>query len=643
MEEDFKQKLSELQLEVDALRDQNKRLNKELRRYQIAMGSDAKKGPELPDESLPPWAYNAIYLSPLLMAYDNRIQELESALSRSRRELEELGEKSQRLTNENLTLREEMERRWREMLEKQKNDIEGTGISMAFFSEEKQEMQERLDLLSTENNMLLEQVEALKNNNDYLEKISRDREEACEKLAARVKQLSNEFNSLKLSDEQIRTHKEIAEEKLKKANEYLGRHEREREENITVINKLKNELRIAQQQAMHYRKAYEEVDLKKTQENEMLMQEAQNVLMKQREAENRTMVQERDLEDAREAASRFKRELESLKSEHEAALKVMDDLESKIALYKQKEDSYMKTASDAKIKVEEAYLERDRIALKEQQYVKQIERLQENLRVERNTQKIKIDELVESLRNQFKKIIDDREEEIKILRDKMNTLSLQCDRLTRENSSLKSEVERYESILQEEHKRLDARLTEYEKRFKEAEETRLSEKRLLEEQASSFSFQRQEWDTLRRTFEQRISLLTRDVENYNSTAMRSQEDAKRARSQLDDVLRERDALANELNLLRDSYYEKLQESATEFNHKIYSLEQQLTEAREKQRESESKSWELVKKQEKVSEKWREEVKQLYNYYERVVGELNDEIRRISSKGDAADLRQKLVV
>jgi chromosome segregation ATPase len=320
----------------------------------------------------------------------------------------------------------------------------------------------------------------------------------------------------------------------------------------------------------------------------------------------------------------------------------MDDLESKIALYKQKEDSYMKTASDAKIKVEEAYLERDRIALKEQQYVKQIERLQENLRVERNTQKIKIDELVESLRNQFKKIIDDRDEEIKILRDKMNTLSLQCDRLTRENSSLKSEVDRYENILQEEQKRLDARLTEYEKRFKEAEETRLTEKRLLEEQAQSFSFQRQEWDTLRRTFEQRISLLTRDVENYNSTSMRNHEDAKRARSQLDDVLRERDSLANELNSLRDSYYEKLQESATDFNHKIYSLEQQLTEAREKQRESENKSWELVKKQEKVSEKWREEVKQLYNYYERVVGELNDEIRRISSKGEAADVRQKLV-
>ena len=58
---------------------------------------------------------------------------------------------------------------------KEKQELEGGNLALAFYIEEKNEMQERLDLLSTENNMLLEQLDAFKERTMYLEKLSTDR------------------------------------------------------------------------------------------------------------------------------------------------------------------------------------------------------------------------------------------------------------------------------------------------------------------------------------------------------------------------------------------------------------------------------------------------------------------------------------
>ena len=464
MEDYSKEHFVSLQRENEDLKDLNCRLNRELRRVQLSSTKELTKPIEGPlDESVPPWAANAVFLSPLLLAYDNRIHELESNLDRARQNSEELMESIKRITAENTALREEMERRWREMLEKEKKGLDGGYMSLGFHAEEKNELQERLDLLSTENTLLLEQLEALKKRNEYLEALAKDRDDTAEKYVYQYKQLNSEFKNLQIIEEDIRTQKEIAEDKLKRTGERLGAVEREKEQMITDINKLQNELRITQQQAQYFKKSYEEMESKKTEEIEMLVQDAHNISVREKEITGRSLVQERELEEVKEQAFHYKREFESLRSECDTMLKIMEDYEQKIANYQQKEESVQNIVRDSKQKVEEALLERDRVNLKEQHYVKTIERLQEIVKTELYEQKNKYEGLIESLKNKNRSMVSGRDEDISNLQEKIHTLQIGYERAQRENNTLQKDLIKSEEILETEQRRMNSRLNEYEK------------------------------------------------------------------------------------------------------------------------------------------------------------------------------------
>mgnify|MGYP000137748228 FL=1 len=640
----YQERISTLERENEDLRDLTDRLNKELRRCQIALGKEAPRSQEISgEEVLPPWASNTVFLSPLLLAYDSRIQELTSALDRAKLNIQELGESTKRLSAENSSLREEMERRWKEMLEKEKNELEGGHVGYAFYEAEKNEMQERLDLLSNENGLLLEQLEALKSRNEYLEKVTREKERAAEKYLLQLKEISGEYKQLLMAEDEVRGQKDIAEGKLKRVQEEFAKLEREREENITQVNKLQNELRLAQQSSQYYKKAYEEVDSKKSEEIEMLMQEAQNISAREKEAISRSQMQERELEDAHETASYYKKEYETLRAECDSMLKVMEDYEQKIATYQQKEESVHQQAREAKQKVEEAYLERDRIALREKQYVKQIERLQEQLKTELAEQKTNFNSLVDSLKKKHSSMLSNRDEELNNLQEKTNHLQVSFERLQRENSSLSKECERAKLALQEEQKTTQKRLEEYERRMRELEEIRLTEKRMLESQNEHLGYERQEWERLKKNYENMQHSSSKEIETFKNNSKRQKEEVRRLSQLMQDLQRERDNLTEELNQLRDSYYEKLQEKANDYNNKVYSLEQEIQEARERQKESEEKAFELLKAQERVSEKWKEEHYHTVSYFEQVVQDLNQEIRRLAKRnkelGDVFPVRE----
>lgn len=644
MEDNVKEQLISLQRENEDLKDLNSRLNRELRRLQLGSSKDLIKPLEGPlDDSIPPWAANAVFLSPLLLAYDNRIHELEANLDRARQNSEELVESIKRITVENSALRDEMERRWREMLEKEKKSLDMGSYGFGFHIEEKNELQERLDLLSTENTLLLEQLEALKKRTEYLEVLAKERDETAEKYVYQFKQLNSEFKNLQIIEEDVRTQKEIAEDKLKRTGERLGAVEREREQLVTDINKLQNELRIFQQQAQYFKKGYEEMEAKKTEEIEMLVQDNHNVSVREKENTSKLMGQERELEEVKEQAFHYKREFESLRGECDTMLKIMEDYEQKIANFQQKEENVHGLVRESKQKVEEAMLEKDRAVLKEQQYIKNIERLQESLKSELADQKHKYEGLIDSLRNKNKAIVAGRDEEITNVQEKVHSLQIGYERSQREISTLQRDLNKAEEMLEEEQRRANSRLNEYEKRMRDVEETRITEKRTFESQNEQISYERNEWDRMKKNYEGLINSAARENESLKGSLKRTKEEYKRIQSQHEDLQREKENLVQEINDLRDEIYYKLEETKESYNGKIGVLEKQLQDARERQRESEEKAFELFKAQEKIGEKWKEEHMNTVGYFEKVIQDQNYELRRLIKRnkdlGDSFPMRE----
>jgi chromosome segregation ATPase len=324
-------------------------------------------------------------------------------------------------------------------------------------------------------------------------------------------------------------------------------------------------------------------------------------------------------------------------------LKIMEDYEQKIANYQQKEESVHVLVRESKQKVEETLLERDRVNLKEQQYVKTIERLQESLKSELAAQKSKYESLLDSLKTKNKSIVSHRDDEISEIQQKFHSTQMSYERALREVSSLQKDLVKAEELLEEEQKRASSRLDAYEKRFRELEESRINEKRSIETQSSSINFERAEWDRLRKNFETLISSSNRENESLKSTLKRIKDEYKRMEVQLEDMQRERENFIQEINGMKEEMYYKVEEVKESLGNKVMGLEKQLQDARERQRESEEKAFELFRQQEKVSEKWKEEHLSTVGYFEKVIQDQNYEIRRLVKRnkdlGDSFPIRE----
>ena len=77
---------------------------------------------------------------------------------------------------------------------------------------------------------------------------------------------------------------------------------------------------------------------------------------------------------------------------------LLEDQEQRIALYEEKEKSIFQLASESKKRIEDANLERDRVLLKEQQYLTRVTRLEDQIQKEAKEHQDRHERVIESLR-----------------------------------------------------------------------------------------------------------------------------------------------------------------------------------------------------------------------------------------------------
>ena len=130
--------------------------------------------------------------------------------------------------------------------------------------------------------------------------------------------------------------------------------------------------------------------------------------------------------------------------------------------------------------------------LRENQYTRQLERLQEQLRTDLNEQKSKYEALIEGMRKKHVSLMTARDSEVSSTQERADGLQAHVDRLQRDILTLSNDKDKTESLMQEEQKRFSRRMDEYEKKFRDREEIRLTENRMLESSSQQYSVDRQE-------------------------------------------------------------------------------------------------------------------------------------------------------
>lgn len=99
-------------------------------------------------------------------------------------------------------------------------------------------------------------------------------------------------------------------------------------------------------------------------------------------------------------------------------------------------------AVESKKRLEEANQERDKVLLKEQQYLRQIARLEDRLKEEGSSRQERHEKLLESLRLKHKSTVDNLNDEISDLRLKLSDAKESSDKHRVERDSARLEIDK---------------------------------------------------------------------------------------------------------------------------------------------------------------------------------------------------------
>lgn len=125
--------------------------------------------------------------------------------------------------------------------------------------------------------------------------------------------------------------------------------------------------------------------------------------------------------------------------ENDHLVSLLEDQETRISLYEEKEKSIYALATDSKKRIEDANLERDRVLLKEQQYLSKIARLEDLMRQEAKDKQDRHERVVESLRQKHAFQLDQKSSEIGDLTRKLSDAVEQRERNRMDKESLQKE------------------------------------------------------------------------------------------------------------------------------------------------------------------------------------------------------------
>eukprot|EP00899_Mesostigma_viride_P001078 jgi/Mesvir1/10971/Mv07854-RA.2 len=363
---------AELKKKLAFYEDQVLRLNNELASYQERDGTTSGGGdPFLQSmaatgQLIPPWVVNMEVLPPLLRAYDLRIEELEGSNRSWKAEVGTLKKRVEEVVGENERLSEEMVRQ-ADMLQRRAQ------AEHAALPYQTQELLQRLELLTRENDILLEQQRALDGEISSLHA-------QLDKRATESASLSAEFASIM--------------ERLQSGERYLEQLERDKGESDKSVrrltaerNALREQLQDAQaqchsltEQSAQSKGILEETGQRFKADTEALKQQLALLQKRERQAAVNAQTLARELEALREQHGSASRELTTARQDTNEMVQAVSRMEAQLAAYQQKDAEVYQRLKEAMEMAEDAKLARDELLMRERHLENEVASLRDKLK-----------------------------------------------------------------------------------------------------------------------------------------------------------------------------------------------------------------------------------------------------------------------
>ncbi|XP_070775951.1 sodium channel and clathrin linker 1 [Enoplosus armatus] len=623
-----------MEAEVEFLRDQVHRLNSALSQYQYghrtqSTSSQVEEGRRA--ESPAPWISDRSVMAPLIAEYDRHVDEMTEQLQRYQALMADIKVKLERVVKENERLHAEL----RESVEKQLHALPvASGVEGSTLEEEAvlRNLQEQVQLSEQERVQAMELWQTAAQELDHLQLVYQKTISDGQIHDAQRLQLKDQLVQF-----QQHTHKlQVANQKLESTNQQflktVTEQSTEMEEQHSQLRQAKAELRTA---------------TAKVDEMTKLLQNVQDQMQRREEdaaeAQAREDTADRRLQQLQAALSQLEARLKAATQEAEAVRREQTVWERKVGglqarcttLEEEKYEALAKVRESVQV-AEEAALQKDQALLREKQKTEELEKTKEAIKQLIQDAAVRTRKEVDNVRKQCNVQIHRMAEELSALQLECADKESQIERSLRERKAVEEELEKVykEGRAEPELRKIDA----LHQRCLDAERTK--DDMSLTLQSTQNKLKKMEMD-----YSEELSRCQEEVRRLQGSLAAARDDCvgvSEDRLQLQQenlqLRREMDELRKATLLVQKKAKQQVSQMEQEYSLKEQELDARVQELEESSRSSSADLTRLLTAQQKSTQRWKEEAKNLVQAFETKITVLKAELNRQKQRSHELEMQ-----
>ena len=444
------------------------------------------------------------------------------------------------------------------------------------------------------------------NYNNFLMKEKKDYQEKHE--------YEDMINKYKIENENLRNQVFSLQNKLKEEMEEITKLENDSNLKQISINQLEISVNTLKPQIEEYKNSYESLENRKNKETDNLLNELKEMRTKLEDYKRKNNKLEDDNSRSKNTIENLNLKIGDLNSE----LQLLQEMNkfNNDALKINKDSQFLENLN--KREIDNLNLEKEKINKKLQMKEEQIRKINAEYN---NLFKEKIDEF-EKLniitKNKYEEIIRNKENEIKDIKASILTYKFERDKYLSDYNLYKNE---YDKINQTFHTENDF----YIKQFEQAKNELNNISSKFNGTINDLQIKNNKLENENKRMNDNINSLQNEKKNYeqhikhleanNNDLQRENNDLRRNN---DMYMREKSAHTKKLEELHTQYkYERDQDKEINQN-KIIQLENIVEKQKKQLSTIEGKAWDMIKKQQAITEKYKKELKDTISYYEGII-------------------------
>ena len=444
------------------------------------------------------------------------------------------------------------------------------------------------------------------NYNNFLMKEKKDYQEKYE--------YEDMIKKYKIENENLRSQVFSLQNKLKEEMEEITKLENDSNLKQISINQLEISVNTLKPQIEEYKNSYESLENRKNKETDNLLNELKEMRAKLEEYKRKNNKLEDDNSRSKNIIENLNLKIGELNSE----LQLLQEMNkfNDDALKINKDSQYLENLN--KREIDNLNLEKEKINKKLRMKEEQIRKINAEYS---NLFREKINEF-ENLnaitKNKYEEIIRNKENEIKDIKASILTYKFERDKYLSDCNLYKNE---YDKINQTFHTENDYYIKQFEQAKTELNNISSKNNGIINE----LQIKNNQLENENKRMNDNINSLQNDKKKYEQNIKHLEaenNDLQKENNYLkqnnDKYMREKSSYTKELEKLHSQHkYEREQDKEINQN-KIMQLENIVEKQKKQLSTIEGKAWDMVKKQQAITEKYKKELKETINYYEGII-------------------------